>query len=74
MKKKMVTALFMGTVLTAGMAVSGYAEDEPIKVGVSFGTLQEERWDAERERMQELFFRKEGEKRTWKEDYLRQNQ
>ena len=27
-----------------------------------------------RERMQELFFRKEGEKRTWKEDYLRQNQ
>ncbi len=54
MKKKMVTALFMGTVLTAGMAVSGYAEDEPIKVGVSFGTLQEERWDAERERMQEL--------------------
>lgn len=54
MKKKMVIALFMGTVLTAGMAVSGYAEDEPIKVGVSFGTLQEERWDAERERMQEL--------------------
>jgi len=24
--------------------------------------------------MQELFFRKEGEKGTWKEDYLRQNQ
>lgn len=29
-------------------------KDGVIKVGVSFGTLQEERWDAERERMQEL--------------------
>lgn len=33
---------------------AGAEADDVIKVGVSFGTLQEERWDAERERMQEL--------------------
>ena len=33
-------------------------------------------WEIEVRRIDtwELFFRKEGEKRTWKEDYLRQNQ
>lgn len=53
MYAKKVMAVMMGLTLTAGLATAVSAED-PIKVGVSFGTLQEERWDAERERMEEL--------------------
>jgi len=39
---------------TASSAASSSASGNTLKVGVSFGTLQEERWDAERQRMQEL--------------------
>ena len=42
------------TVDSDGGEASAADTDGVIKVGVSFGTLQEERWDAERERMQEL--------------------
>lgn len=53
MNAKRIAALTMGATLAFGM-VMGASAEEPIKVGVSFGTLQEERWDAERERMEEL--------------------
>ena len=54
MKTSKMTVMAMGMVLAMGMALSAEAEEKPVKIGVSFGTLQEERWDAERQRMMEL--------------------
>ena len=54
MMKKQVIALVAGAAMVLGFAFTAAAEDDVIKVGVSFGTLQEERWDAERERMLEM--------------------
>ena len=54
MKVSKMAMAAMGTVLALGMTMNAAAEEKPVKVGVSFGTLQEERWDAERQRMMEI--------------------
>lgn len=59
MKKKAI--VFATVVAMIANAIPAYAESteaaddaKKVTVGVSFGTLQEERWDAERQRMMEL--------------------